>query len=74
MHNGTTSFRSVERIDFDRLTGATLDLSNLPQVTMVEIGSQLDNMLPCDMITGNFITVTVAVGVLVTQCVSINDL
>lgn len=70
--------RTVERLEFPRLTGATVDLRNLPEVTVVEVESQLfDKRLPCDLITGNLKTVTVAIvqgGGQPIQCVSVNDL
>ena len=78
MQSCTISFRTVERLEFPRLTGATVDLRNLPEVTVVEVESQLfDKRLPCDLITGNLKTVTVAIvegGGQPIQCVSVNDL
>ena len=56
-------FRSIERIDIQRLTNVVIDLGNLPKVSVVEVSTNtFDDRRPCQLITGNQQPVTVVVG------------
>ena len=57
------SFRSIERIQIQRLTHADIDLGNLPKAWIVEVSSKVfDDRRPCQLITGNLQPVTVTFG------------